>query len=66
MGLLDNAKETIDAAATKVGRAVEDGVDRVNDKVDEVKADAEVKKAQAQAEADAVKRRNEVKEDLRD
>ena len=64
MGLLDNAKETIDAAATKVGRAVEDGVDRVNDRVDEVKADAEVKKAQA--EADAVKRRNEVKEDLRD
>ena len=64
MGLLDNAKESIDAAATKVGRAVEDGVDRVNDKVDEVKADAEVKKAQA--EADAVKRRNEVKEDLRD
>ena len=64
MGLLDNAKETIDAAATKVGRAVEDGVDRVNDKVDEVRADAEVKKAQA--EGDAVKRRNEVKEDLRD
>ena len=64
MGLLDDAKETIDAAATKVGRAVEDGVDRVGDKVDEMKADAEVKRAEA--EADSVRARNEAKERLRD
>ena len=36
MGFVDDAKETAEAAATKVGRAVEDTVDRVKDKVDEV------------------------------
>lgn len=64
MGMLDDAKETVEAAATKVGRAVEDGVDRVKDKVDEVKADANVKRAEAEAES--VRARNEAKERLRD
>ncbi|HWK19596.1 MAG TPA: hypothetical protein VNR37_02350 [Microbacteriaceae bacterium] len=64
MGFVDDAKETAEAAATKVGRAVEDTVDRVKDKVDEVKADANVKKAEA--EADSVRTRNEMKEQLRD
>lgn len=64
MGLLDDAKETVGAAATKVGRAVEDGVDRLHDKADEAKADAEVKRAEAEAES--VKARNEAKERLRD
>ena len=64
MGFLDNAKETAETAAKKVGRAVEDGVDRAKDKLDEVKADAEVRKAEA--ERDAVKARNDLKEDLRD
>ena len=64
MGFIDDAKETLDAAATKVGRAVEDGVDRVHDKVDEAKADADVKRAEA--EADSVRNRNDVKEQLRD
>ncbi|HWL03126.1 MAG TPA: hypothetical protein VNQ52_12245 [Microbacteriaceae bacterium] len=64
MGFMDDAKETAEAAATKVGRAVEDTVDRVKDKVDEVKADVNVKKAEA--EADSVKARNEAKEKLRD
>lgn len=71
MGFLDDAKETAEAAAKKVGRAVEDGVDRAKDKLDEVKAEADVKKAEAdvkkaEAERDATKKRNEVKEDLRD
>ena len=64
MGFLDNAKETAETAAKKVGLAVEDGVDRAKDKLDEVKADAEVRKAEA--ERDAVKARNDLKEDLRD
>ena len=64
MGFLEDAKETAEAAAKKVGRAVEDGVDHAKDKLDEVKAEAEVKKAEA--ERDATKARNDAKEDLRD
>lgn len=64
MGILDDAKETAQAASKKVGRAVEDGLDKAHDKIDEVKAEASVKKAEA--ERDAVKARNEAKEDLRD
>ncbi|CAG7604805.1 hypothetical protein ACFPZL_03660 [Leucobacter soli] len=64
MGFLDDAKETAEAAAKKVGRAVEDGVDKAKDKVDEIKADAEVKRAEA--ERDSVKARNEAKDKLRD
>lgn len=64
MGLLEDAKETAEAAAKKVGRAVEDGMDRAKDKVDELKAEGEVKKAEA--ERDATKARNEAKERMRD
>jgi len=64
MGFLDDAKETAEAAAKKIGRAVEDGVDRAKDKLDEVKAEAEVKKAEA--ERDATKAKNAAKEELRD
>ncbi|PRI12422.1 hypothetical protein [Leucobacter massiliensis] len=64
MGFLDDAKETAEAAAKKVGRAVEDGIDRAKDKVDELKAEGEVKKAEA--ERDAVKARNDAKEGLRE
>jgi hypothetical protein len=64
MGFLDDAKETVEAAAQKVGRAVEDGVDRAKDKLDEVQAEANVKKAEA--ERDATKAKNETKEELRD
>lgn len=63
MGFLDDAKETAGAAAKKVNRSVEDTVDRAKDKLDEVKADAKVKKAEV--ERDATKARNEAKEDLR-
>lgn len=64
MGILDDAKETAEAAAKKVSRAVEDQVDRAKDKIDEIKAEANVKKAEA--ERDATKARNEAKDHLRD
>jgi len=64
MGFLDNAKETAEAAAKKVGDAVEDRIDRAKDKIDEMKADADVKKAEA--ERDAVHAKNDIKEELRD
>ena len=63
MGFLEYAKETAEAAAKKVSRAVEDGVEHAKDKLDELKAEADVKKAEA--ERDAVKTRNEIKDDLR-
>jgi hypothetical protein len=48
-----------------------DATDRIGDKFDEMKADGEVKKAEgevkkAEAEREAVKERNEIKEDVRD
>ncbi|MBC9936743.1 MULTISPECIES: hypothetical protein [unclassified Leucobacter] len=64
MGILDNAKETAEAAAKKIGDVVEEGVDKLKDKADEVRAELDVKKAEA--ERDAVKARNEAKEKLRD
>lgn len=63
MGFIDDAKETAETAGRKIKEAWEDTTDRIGDKVDEVKADAEVKKAQA--EKDSVEKRNEVKEELR-
>ena len=63
MGFLDDAKETAETAARKIKEGFEDTKDRIGDKVDEVKADAEVKKAEA--ERDSVEKRNEVKADLR-
>ncbi|MBW9108992.1 hypothetical protein JNB63_07255 [Microbacterium trichothecenolyticum] len=64
MGFMDDAKETAKAVGEKIQDAWEDTTDRVGDKVDEMKADAEVKKAEA--ERDSVKTRNDIKEDLRD
>ena len=64
MGFIDDAKETAETAGRKIKDAWEDTTDKISDKVDEVKAEAEVKKAEA--ERDSVKKRNEVKEDLRD
>jgi hypothetical protein len=63
MGLADEAKDTADAVFTKVERTVEDGVDRLKDKGDAVKADAKVHGAEAEREA--VNRKNEAKENLR-
>ncbi|MFC8680139.1 hypothetical protein ACFT30_01370 [Microbacterium ureisolvens] len=64
MGFMDDAKETAQAVGEKIKDAWEDTTDRVGDKVDEMKADAEVRKAEA--ERDSVKTRNDIKEDLRD
>jgi hypothetical protein len=63
MGFTDDAKETIETAGRKIQDAWEDTTDKVGDKVDELKADANVKKAEA--ERDSVEKRNEVKETLR-
>ncbi len=64
MGILDDAKEAAETAARKAKDAWEDTTEKISDKIDEVKADHEVKKAEA--ERDAVKTRNDVKEQLRD
>lgn len=75
MGFIDDANETAETAARKAKDAFEDTTDRIGDKIDEAKADAEVKRTRAEADAevekaeaerDAVKTRNEVKEDIRD
>ena len=63
MGFLDDAKDAAETAGRKIKEAYEDTADRIGDKVDEIKADAEVKKAEA--ERDSVEKRNEVKADLR-
>jgi hypothetical protein len=70
MGFADDAKDALDATGQKIGRAAEDAKERVSDKIDEVKADAEVKKAEgdvkrAEAERDSTKAKNEYKEGLR-
>jgi hypothetical protein len=63
MGLGDEIKDTAEAGFTKAKRGVEDAVDRVKDKGDAVRADAKVHGAQA--ERDAVNRKNDAKEKLR-
>jgi F0F1-type ATP synthase membrane subunit b/b' len=64
MGFADDAKETADAVGEKIKDTWEDTTDRIGDKVDEMKAEGEVKKAEA--ERDSVKARNDFKEDLRE
>ena len=64
VGFMDDAKETAKAMGEKVKDTWEDTTDRIGDKVDEMKAESEVKKAEA--ERDSVKTRNDIKEDLRD
>jgi hypothetical protein len=64
MGFLDNAQDAADATGKKVGEFVDDAKERVSDKVDEMQADGEVKRAEA--ERDAVHAKNEYKENLRD
>jgi len=64
MGFMDDAKDAADATGKKVGEWVDDTKERVSDKVDEVKADADVRRAEA--ERDATKAKNDYKEQLRD
>jgi len=63
MGIMDDAKETAETAGRKIQDAWEDTTDKIGDKVDEVQAEADVKKAEA--ERDSVKSRNEAKEAIR-
>ena len=51
MGFLDDAKDAAETAGRKIKEAYEDTADRIGDKVDEVKADHEVKKAEAAAKS---------------
>ena len=64
MGFMDDAKDVADTAGRKIKEGFEDTKDRIGDRVDEAKADAEVRKAEA--DRDRVQKRNEIKEDLRD
>ncbi len=63
MGFTDDAKDTAETAARKIGEAVDDAKDRVGDKIEEVKADADVKAAEKHR--DEVGKKNEVKEQIR-
>ena len=64
MGVMDSAKDAADATAKNVGEWVDDTKERISDKVDEVRADADVRKAEA--ERDAVQAKNDYKENLRE
>ncbi|GAA3215859.1 hypothetical protein GCM10017690_31310 [Microbacterium terregens] len=63
MGFMDDAKETAETAGRKIQDKWEDTTDAIGDKIDEAKADADVKKAEA--ERDSVETRNSLKEKMR-
>ena len=63
MGFIDDAKDAAETAGRKIKDAAEDVADRVGDKIDEAKADAEVKRAEA--ERDSVRAKNDAKEKMR-
>ena len=63
MGLLDNAKDAAEATGDKIRESFDDAKERVSDKADELKADADVKAAEKNR--DAVEAKNEYKESLR-
>lgn len=64
MGLMDDAKDAAEATGKKVGEWADDTKERVSDKVDEMKADADVKRAESAR--DATEAKNDYKEQLRD
>jgi hypothetical protein len=71
MGVFDNAKDAAEATGKRIGEWADDTKDRIGDKVDEARADAEVKKAEgdvkkAEADRDATEAKNDYKEGLRD
>ena len=63
MGLMDDAKDAAEATGKKVGEFVDDTKERVSDRVDEAKADADVKRAESAR--DATEAKNDYKEQLR-
>jgi len=64
MGFMDDAKDAAEATGKKVGRWADDTKERISDKVDEAKADAGVKRAEA--DRDRVQAKNDYKEKLRE
>jgi hypothetical protein len=64
MGFIDDAKEVAETTGRKIKEGFEDTKDRIDDKSDEAKADAEVRKAER--ERDSVQTRNSIKENLRE
>jgi len=64
MGFMESAKDAADATGKKIGETIDDTKERVSDKVDEMQADADLKRAEA--ERDAVHAKNDYKENLRD
>jgi len=71
MSFLENAKDAAQATGKKVGEWADDAKERIGDAVDDVKADAKVRSAEAdvkkaEAERDATHAKNDYKEDLRD
>ena len=63
MGFMDDAKDAAETAGRKAGEAWEDTRDRIDDKLDEMRAESDVKKAEA--ERDSVKAKNEAIEKMR-
>jgi hypothetical protein len=64
MSAFEDAKDAAEATGKKIGEVFDDAKERVEDKVDEKKADANVKAAEQ--ERDATKAKNDYKESLRD
>lgn len=63
MGFMDDAKDAAETAGRKIKDGFEDTTDRIGDKVDEMKADHEVNKAER--ERDRVEAKNDLKEKMR-
>ncbi|HET8928599.1 MAG TPA: hypothetical protein VFN24_12340 [Microbacterium sp.] len=63
MGIMDDAKDAAETAGRKIGDAWDDTTDRIDDKVDEMQADANVKKAER--ERDATHAKNDANEAMR-
>jgi cell division septum initiation protein DivIVA len=63
MGLMDDAKDVAEEAGHKMGEAAHDTKERIGDKADEMKADADVKAAETNR--DSVEKKNELKDQLR-
>ncbi len=64
MGFMENAKDAAEATGKKIGEWADDTKERIEDRVEEAKADHEAK--HAEHERDAVHAKNEYKEKLRD
>lgn len=64
MGIVDDARDAAEATGEKISRTVDDTKDRISDRADQAKADADVKSAERERDATEVK--NEYKERLRD